>query len=156
LILTQGRLFSQIGDAHYYCSSMSSPSDTTRSLSAEGHYHSNYNSCSLLRRSLARSLCSDFTAGLSCSPLPATRTLSIVLIFSPQKDGAAAGRPAACATAKGASGRRPWRHPRHMPQCPLPLGLGAVLHAVTTASTLPPILLIGRARLVESPHQGRN
>jgi hypothetical protein len=59
-------------------------------------------SLSLLRRSLARSVCSDVPAGLSRSPPPDARALKIALNFSPQKAGAAAGRPATCATAKGA------------------------------------------------------
>jgi hypothetical protein len=37
----------------------------------------------LLRRSLARSVCSDVPAGLSRSPSPAVRTLRIALNFSP-------------------------------------------------------------------------
>jgi hypothetical protein len=52
---------------------------------------------SLLRRSLARSVWLDVPAGLSCLPPPAARALRITLNFSPQKAGAAAGRPAACA-----------------------------------------------------------
>jgi hypothetical protein len=59
-------------------------------------------SLSLLRRSLALSVCSDVFAGLSRSPPLAARALRIALNFSPQKAGATAGRPAACATAKGA------------------------------------------------------
>jgi hypothetical protein len=67
-------------------------------------------SLTLLRRSLARSVCSDVPAGLSCLSPPAACALRIALNFSHQKAGAAAGWPAACATAKGASGRR-LRHP---------------------------------------------
>jgi hypothetical protein len=52
-------------------------------------------SLSILRRSLARSVCSDVLAGLSRSPLPAVRALRITLNFSPQKACAIAGRPAA-------------------------------------------------------------
>jgi hypothetical protein len=52
-------------------------------------------SLSLLRRSLARSVCSDVPAGLSRSPPLAPRALRIVLNFSPQKADAAAGQPAA-------------------------------------------------------------
>jgi hypothetical protein len=138
LIATQSRLFSHIGDACCYCSSLLCPSDTTR--------------LSLLTRSLARSLCSDVPAGLSYSPPPAARALRIALNLSPQKAGAAAGGPTACATAKGASGRRPWRHPKQTPPCPLLLGLSAVLRAVAVAAPPPPILL-DRAHLVESPRQ---
>jgi hypothetical protein len=69
-------------------------------------------SLSLLRRSLAQSVCSDVPVGMSRSPPPAARTLRIALNFSPQKASAAAGRPDACATAIGASGRRPHR-PSH-------------------------------------------
>jgi hypothetical protein len=140
--------FSRIRDAHCYCSSMSSPSDTTRSLSTEGHSYSDNNSLSLslspslslLRRSIARSVCSDVPAGLSHSPLLAARALRIALNFSPQKTSAAAGRLAACATEKGASGRRP----RHPSLC------GCDRDA---ASNHPPR---GRARLVESHRQGGN
>jgi hypothetical protein len=110
----------------------------------------------LLRRSLARSLFSDVPAGLSCSPLPAARALRIALIFFPQQADGVVGRPAACVTAKGASRRRPRPHPKHKTQCPLPLGLGAALRTVAAAATPPPILLIGYARLVESPRQGGN
>jgi hypothetical protein len=52
-------------------------------------------SLSIMRRSLAPSVCSDVPAGLSCSSPPAARALRIALNFSPQKAGAAAGRPAA-------------------------------------------------------------
>jgi hypothetical protein len=146
------RLFSLIGDARCYCSSLSSPSDTTRSLSAKGHSRKEH-SLSLLRRSLARSLYLDVPTDLSRSPPPAACTLRITLNFSPQKADVAAGRSATCATMK----LRPRRHPKQMPPCPLPLGLSAVLHAIGTAAALPPILLlVGRARLVESPRQGGN
>jgi hypothetical protein len=69
-------------------------------------------SLSLLRRSPARSVCSDVPAGLSRSLLQAARALRITLNFSPQKVGTAAGQPAVCATAKGGSGCRPRRPPR--------------------------------------------
>jgi hypothetical protein len=107
-----------------------------------------YNTRSLLKRSLARSVCSDVPAGLSSSLLPAARARRIALNFFPQKAGAAAGRPAACATAKGASRRRPRRHPKKTPPCPLPLGLDTILRAVTTTATPPQILLLGCSRLV--------
>jgi hypothetical protein len=97
-------------------------------------------SLSLLRRSLARFVCSDVPAGLSRSPLPAARALGITLNFSPQKAGTAAGWPAACATAKGARADVD----------------RTVLRTVAAAATPPPILLLGRARLVESPRQGGN
>jgi hypothetical protein len=156
LIATQGRLFSQIGDACYYCSSLSSPSDTTRSLSAEGHSRSDNNTRSLLTRSLARSLCSDVPVGRSRSPPPSARALRIALNFSRQKVGAATGRPATCTTAKGANKRRLRRHPKQTPPCPLPLGISVILRAVAVAATPPPILLLGRARLIESPRPSGN
>jgi hypothetical protein len=146
LIATQGRLFSHIGDARCYCSSMSSPSDTTRSLSAGGHSCSDNNtrslslSLSLLRRSLVRSVCSDFPTGLSRSTSPAACALRIALNFSPQKASAAAGWSAACATAKGARADVD----------------RAILRVVATTATPPPILLLSRARLIESPRQGKN
>jgi hypothetical protein len=95
---------------------------------------------SLLRRSLARSVCSDVPAGLSRSPPPAVHALRIELNFSPQKASGAAGRPAVCATVKGASERRPRR--------PLRCRRGR-----DAASDPPPR---GRARLVESQCQGGN
>jgi hypothetical protein len=92
------------------------------------------------QRSLARSVCPDVPAGLSRSLPPATHDLRIVLNFSPQNAGAAAGRSAVCATAKGARADVD----------------RAVLHTVAVVATPPPILLLGRARLVESPRQGEN
>jgi hypothetical protein len=63
-----------------------------------GHSCSDNNTRSLslplLKRSLAQSVYSDVPTGLSRSPPPATRALRIALNFSPQKAGAAAGRPA--------------------------------------------------------------
>jgi hypothetical protein len=97
-------------------------------------------SLSLLRRSLARSVCSNVPTGLSRSLLLAARALRIALNFSPQKAGAAASWLAACVTAKGARADVD----------------RAILRAVATAATPPPILLLGRARLVESPQQGEN
>jgi hypothetical protein len=38
----------------------------------------------------------------------------------------------------------------------LPLGLGTVLRAIAAAATPPPILLLGRVRLVDGPRQGGN
>jgi hypothetical protein len=79
-------------------SSVSYPFDTTRSLSAEASsllLFRQQHSLSLLGRSLARSVCSDVPAGLTRSPPPAALALRIALNFSPQKVGAAAGRPAA-------------------------------------------------------------
>jgi hypothetical protein len=71
-------------------------------------------SLSLFRRSLARSVCSDVPAGLSRSPLPATRALRITLNFSPQKAGAMqqADRPRVRDGERGQSGRRSHRPPR--------------------------------------------
>jgi hypothetical protein len=63
-----------------------------------------------------------------------------MLNFTPQKVGAAAGRPVACAMAKGASGLRPRRPPR-------------CRRGRDAASDPPPR---GRARLVESHCQGGN
>jgi hypothetical protein len=95
---------------------------------------------SLLRRSLARSVCSDMPIGLSRSPLPATTALRIALNFSPQEAGAAAGRPTACSMAKGASRCRPHRPPR--------------CHHDHAAALDPPPR--GCARLIESHHEGGN
>jgi hypothetical protein len=95
-------------------------------------------SLSPLRRSLARSVCSDVPIGLSYSLSPAARAMSIVLNFSPQKAGATAGQPAACATAKGASGRQPLRPPR--------------CRRGRDATSDPPPR--GRAHLIESHRQG--
>jgi hypothetical protein len=77
---------------------------------------------------------------LSRSPPLAARALRIMLNFSPQKAGTAVGRPAACATAKGARADVD----------------RAVFHAVAAAAMLPPIFLLDRTRLIESPHQGEN
>jgi hypothetical protein len=112
------------------------------SLSVEGHSYSDNNtrSLSLLRRSLARSVCSDVPVSLSCSPPPAARALRIVLNFSPQKAGATADRPATCATTKGSRADVD----------------RVVLRAVAVAATPPPILLLGHAHLVESPRPCEN
>jgi hypothetical protein len=69
---------------------------------------------SLLRRSLARSVCSNVPASLSRSSLPAARALRITLNFSPQKAGVLqqAGRPLLRDGERGQSGRRPRRPPR--------------------------------------------
>jgi hypothetical protein len=85
-------------------------------------------------------VCSDVPAGLSRSSPPAARAPRIALNFSPQKAGAAAGRPAACATVKGAKADVD----------------RAVLLVVAAVAIPPPILLLVRARLVESPRQGEN
>jgi hypothetical protein len=97
-------------------------------------------SLSLLRRLLAQSVCSDVPAGLSHLPPLAARALRIALNFSPQKASAAAGRSAACAMAKWARADVD----------------RAILHVVTAAMPPPPILLLSRACLVESPRQGEN
>jgi hypothetical protein len=85
-------------------------------------------------------VCLDVPVGLSRLLPPAARALRITLNFSPQKAGAAAGRQAACATAKGARADVD----------------RAILRDITAAVTPPPILLLGRTRLVESPRQGGN
>jgi hypothetical protein len=92
-------------ETHVVISSVSYPFDTTRSLSTEAspllfrqqHSLSLSLSLSLLRRSLARSVCSNVPAGLSRSPPSAACALRIALNFSPRKVGAAARQPAACA-----------------------------------------------------------
>jgi hypothetical protein len=66
---------------------------------------------SLLRRSLARSLCSLVPASLPHSPPPATHALRIVLsLLRKPTLQPVVGRPAACAMAKEASERRPRCH----------------------------------------------
>jgi hypothetical protein len=97
LIATQGHLFSHIGDTCCYLVCVLSFRHHSLSLRRRlGHsYFDNYTrALSLLRRSLARCVCSDVPAGLSCSPPPAARALRIPLNFSPQKAGTAVGRPA--------------------------------------------------------------
>jgi hypothetical protein len=106
---THGRLFSYIGDTRCYCSSLSSPSDTTRSLSIEGHSYSDNNTRSLSSEGHSLDLCAQMSP-LAC---PVRRQQLRALNFSPQKVGVAAGQPATCVTTKGASGRRP----RHPPRC---------------------------------------
>jgi hypothetical protein len=81
------------------------------SLSVEGHSCSDNNTRSLLIRSLAQSVRSDVPADMSRSLPLVVRALRIVLNFSPQKAGTAAGRPAACSTTKGAIRRLPRRPP---------------------------------------------
>jgi hypothetical protein len=61
LIATEGRLFSHIGDARCYCSSLSSPSDTTRSLSAEGHSSSDNNTHFLSSEGQSLDLCAQMS-----------------------------------------------------------------------------------------------
>jgi hypothetical protein len=115
-------------------------------------------SLSLLRRSLARSLCSDIPTGLCRSSPPAARELRIALNFSPQKVSAAvAGRLATCATAKGASERRPRRHPKQTPPCPLPWG-SAPSSALSPRPRrrLRSSSSVALSSYVESPHQGGN
>jgi hypothetical protein len=93
-----GSTFSHIGDARRcYFSSLSSPSDTTLSLSSEGHSRSDNNSLSLslLGRSLARSFCSDVPASLPRSPPPAARALRIALSLLRKSALQQAGRPRA-------------------------------------------------------------
>jgi hypothetical protein len=85
-------------------------------------------------------MCSDVPASLSRSPPPASHALRIALNFSPQKASVVSGRSAAWATANGARADVD----------------RAVIRAVAAAATPPPILLLGRSRLVESPRQGEN
>jgi hypothetical protein len=124
---------------------MSSPSYTTHSLSAEGHSYSDNNTRSLSPQKVTRSICV-----LRCPrrPVPfaaaSSRALRNALNFSPRKAGAVAGWLAVCMMAKGARADVD----RAI--------LCAVLCAVAKAATPPPILLLGRARLVESPRQGEN
>jgi hypothetical protein len=142
LIATQGRLFSHIRDTCCYLVCVFSFRHHSLSLSLRRRLllFQQQHSLSLLRRSLARYVCSNVPASLSRSPPPAARTLRIVLNFCPQKAGAAAGQPAARATAKGTRA-----------------GIDrAVLRAVAAVMTPPPILLLGRPGLVESPRQGGN
>jgi hypothetical protein len=117
LIASQGRLFSHIGDACCYCSSLSSTSDTTCSLSSEGHSRSDNNTHS--PSSEGHSL--DLSAQMSppaCPFATASCTRSKSRAFSPQKASVVAGRLASCVMANGASGRLPRRHPKQTPLCP--------------------------------------
>jgi hypothetical protein len=125
LIATQDRLFSHIGDACCYLICVFSFSHHSLSLRRRPLLFRQQHSLSLslLRRSLARSVCSDVPASLSRSPPPAARALRIALNFSPQKAGAAAGWLAACATTKGARAEVD----------------RAVLRTVGAAATPPPI-----------------
>jgi hypothetical protein len=83
---------------------------------------------------------SDVPAGRSRSPPPAACALGITLNFSPQKVDAAAGRPVACATAKGANG--------HRLRCP------PCCHRGRDAASDPSPR--SHARLIESHRQGGN
>jgi hypothetical protein len=95
LIASQGRLFSHIGDTRCYLICVLFFGHHSFSLRRRPLLFRQQHSLSLLRRSLARSVCSDVPAGLSRSPPPAVRALRIAPNFSPQKASAAAGRPAA-------------------------------------------------------------
>jgi hypothetical protein len=140
LIATQDRLFSHIGDTRCYPFCVFSFRHHSLSLRKGPLLFRQQFLLSLIRRSLARSVCSDVPAGLSCSPPPAARAFRIALNFSPQKADVTAGRPAVCAMAKEAR-----------------VDVDrAVLRAVAAATTPPPILLLDRARLIESPCQGGN
>jgi hypothetical protein len=92
LIATQGHLFSHIGDARCYLVCVFSFRHHSLSLRGRPLLFRQQHSLSLLKRSLARSVCSDVPAGLSSSPPLAVHALRIALNFSPQKAGAAAGR----------------------------------------------------------------
>jgi hypothetical protein len=126
----QGSPFSHIGDACCYLVCVLSFRHHSLSLHIRPLLFRQQHSLSLLRRSLARSVCLDVPASLSHSPLPAARTLRIALGSRP------AGR--ACTTAKGVRADID----------------RTVVRAVATAVTSPPILHLGRARLVESLYQG--
>jgi hypothetical protein len=119
--------FSHIRDARCYCTSLSSPSDTTPSLLRKPLMFRQH-SLSLLRRSLALSLSLEVPTGLPCLPPPAARALS-------------------------SESRRCSRSASRVHDAPL--RLSTVLRDVTAAATPPPILLLGRAHL-ESPRQGGN
>jgi hypothetical protein len=111
---TQGRLFSHIRDACCYLVCVLSFRHHLLSLHRRPLLFRQQHSLSLslLRRSLARSVCSDVPTGLSRSPPPAARALRIAFSFSPQKADAVAGRPRVCDDERGQSGCRPRRPPR--------------------------------------------
>jgi hypothetical protein len=113
--------FSHIGGARCYCSSMSSPSDTTRSLSAEGHSYSDNNTRSFSLSSEGHSL--DLCAQMSPSACP-VRCRQLRALWGAKGARADIDR--------------------------------AILRAVVTAATPPLIILLGHARLVESPRQVEN
>jgi hypothetical protein len=92
-----GSPFSHIGDTRCYLVCVFSFWHHSLSLCRRPLLFRQQHSLSVLRRSLARSVCSDVPVGLSRSPPPAACVLRIALNFSPQKADDAAGRPAACA-----------------------------------------------------------
>jgi hypothetical protein len=128
-----GHLFSHIGDERCYCSSLYFPFDTTCSLSAEGHSHSNSNTCSV--SSKGHSL--NHSAQMSLPACPVRRRQLHTLWGSRQKDGERGQRTLTAASSKVDAFVSP------------PLGLGTFLLAVAAVVTLPPILLLDRARHVE-------
>jgi hypothetical protein len=83
-------------------------------------------------------MCSDVNIGLSRSLPLAVRALRIMLNFSQKVGALQQAGSHVCATVKGARADID----------------RAVLHAVAVAAMPPPILLLGRAHLVESPRQG--
>jgi hypothetical protein len=115
------------------------------SLSSEGHSRSDNNTRSLFSKGHSLDLFAQKSPPaypVRCRQLRAlwgSRSLS--------SESRRCSRPTGrvYTTAKGASRRRPRRHPTQTPPCPLPLGLGAILCAITAAATPPPILLLGRA-----------
>jgi hypothetical protein len=140
---------SHIGDVRCYCSSLSSPSDTNRSLPLSPQKATPVPTTTLALSS------QKVTRSISLLRSPHRPTPFVVASCARSEDRALSlssesrrcSRPTGrvYTTAKGASRRRPRHHPTQTPPCPLPLGLGAILCAITAAATPPPILLLGRA-----------
>jgi hypothetical protein len=84
--------FSHIGDTRYYLVCVLSLRHHSISLCRRSPLFRQQHSLSLLRRSLARFVCSDVPAVPFRLPPQAARALRIALNFSPEKAGAVAGR----------------------------------------------------------------
>jgi hypothetical protein len=120
---------------------------TPLALLSEGHSHSENNT---------RSLSSEgHSPDLSPRKSPPARSVCRhqlrALSLSSERQCCNRLASHVCAMVKGASKRRLRHHPKQTHLCPLPLGLDTILRAIATAATPPPILLLGRTCLVESP-----
>jgi hypothetical protein len=105
--------FFLISETHVVISSVSYPFDTTRSLSAEARPQQHSLSLSLLRRSLARSVCSVSPPACpvhrrQLRALWGSRLISHLRKLALQQ----AGRPRVRDSERGQSGHRPRRPPR--------------------------------------------
>jgi hypothetical protein len=108
-----GHLFSYIGDERCYCSSLSFPSDTTRSLSADGHSHSNDNTRSVYPQ--GHSL--NHSAQMSLPAYPVRRRQLRTLWGSRHKDDERGQRTLTVASSKADASLSPPPGARRRPPC---------------------------------------